>query len=64
MQEGRQSGEIIITEAARSASGLPVDGLEPRRLELKGRSTPVDVWVMRIGAEVTPASNPANAASV
>jgi len=44
-----QAGEILITEAARAAAGLPTDGLEPRRLELKGRSTPVDVWVMRIG---------------
>jgi adenylate cyclase len=44
-----QPGEILITEAARAASGLPADGLEPQRLELKGRSTPVDVWVMQVG---------------
>jgi len=47
-----QAGEILITEAARAAAGLPTDGLEPRRLELKGRSTPVDAWVMRIGERV------------
>jgi adenylate cyclase len=48
-----QAGEILITEAARTASGLPTDGLEPRRLELKGRSTPVDAWVLRIGESAT-----------
>jgi adenylate cyclase len=45
------AGEILISEATRAAVGLPTDGLEPRRLELKGRSAPVDVWVMRIGAD-------------
>jgi len=49
-----QAGEILITEAARAASGLPTDGLEPRHLELKGRTTPVDVWVMRIGPVAEP----------
>jgi adenylate cyclase len=44
------TGEILITEAARAASGLPTDGLEMRSLDLKGRSAPVDVWLMRISA--------------
>jgi len=47
------AGEILITEAARAASGLPTDGLEPRRLDLKGRRAPVDVWLLRIGANAT-----------
>jgi adenylate cyclase len=47
------AGEILITEAARAAIGLATDGLEPRRLDLKGRSEPVDVWRMHIGANVT-----------
>jgi len=42
------AGEILITEAARSAAGLETHGLESRRLELKGRKEPVDVWVMKI----------------
>lgn len=42
--------EIVITEAARAEAGLATEGLESRRLELKGRKEPVDVWVMRIGA--------------
>lgn len=47
------AGEILITEAARSAAGLATDGLEPRRLDLKGRTAPVDVWLMRVGATST-----------
>lgn len=43
------AGEILITEAARAAAGLATDGLEARRLELKGRSEPVDVWLKRTG---------------
>ena len=46
------AGEIIMTEATRAAAGLPTDRLEMRSLELKGRSTPVDAWVMRAGAAV------------
>jgi adenylate cyclase len=46
------AGEILITEAARAAAGLATDGLEARRLELKGRSEPVDVWLMRTGVPV------------
>ena len=45
-----QAGEILITEGARAAAGLATDGLEPRHVTLKGRNAPVDVWVMRIGA--------------
>ncbi|HET9495532.1 MAG TPA: adenylate/guanylate cyclase domain-containing protein [Chloroflexia bacterium] len=43
------AGEIVMTEATRTAAGLPADGLEMRSLELKGRSTPADVWVIRTG---------------
>jgi adenylate cyclase len=40
-------GEVLVSEAARLAAGLPPDGLEPRRLQLKGRTEPVDAWVIR-----------------
>jgi adenylate cyclase len=56
------AGEILITEAARVASGLATDGLEQRHLELKGRSTPVDVWVMRVGPVREPAKEMSGAA--
>jgi adenylate cyclase len=44
-----QAGEILITEATRAAAGVPTDGLEARHIEVKGRSEPVDVWVMHNG---------------
>lgn len=47
------AGEVLITESARVAAGLPTDGLEPRSLDLKGRSAPVDAWLMRIGANTS-----------
>lgn len=50
------TGEIVISETARAAAGYSSDGLEPRRVEVKGRSTPVDTWILRIGTH-TPAVN-------
>jgi adenylate cyclase len=44
------AGEILVTDAARAAAGLATDGLEPNRLEVKGRSAPVDVWRLHVGA--------------
>lgn len=57
------AGEIFITEATRADAGLTTDGLEPRHLELKGRSAPVDVWVMRVGANVAVGSLGTNTTS-
>lgn len=39
------AGEVIVSDAARRAAGLKSDGMKPRRLELKGRREPLDVWV-------------------
>jgi adenylate cyclase len=44
------TGEILLTEAARSASGLETAGLEARSFTMKGRSSPVDGWLLRVGA--------------
>lgn len=41
-------GEALLSAEAYAASGLGLGDLEERRLELKGRSTPVDVRVLRI----------------
>lgn len=41
-------GEALISEAACLASGLDLDHLDRRRVELKGRTEPLDVRVMRI----------------
>ena len=57
------AGEILFTEATRTAAQLPVDGLEPRRLELKGRSEPIDVWVLRVGVDNARAGANADATS-
>ena len=40
-------GEILISEATRSAAGVERDGLEFRHLALKGRAEPVDAWILR-----------------
>lgn len=41
-------GEILISAAAEAQ--MATDGLESRRLELKGRTAPVDVWALRVAA--------------
>jgi adenylate cyclase len=46
------AGEILITEAAARAAGVETEHLETRCLELKGRSEPLNVWVMRVGEAV------------
>ncbi len=43
------AGEALISEAACLASGLDLDHLDRRQVELKGHSEPLDVRVMRIG---------------
>jgi adenylate cyclase len=43
-------GEVLVSEDAHAASGLDLGDLEQRRLELKGRSAPIDVRVLRIEA--------------
>jgi adenylate cyclase len=44
------AGEILISDAAYAGSGLDLGGLEQRQLELKGRSEPTGVHVLRIAA--------------
>jgi adenylate cyclase len=42
-------GEIHISQAAARAAGLDPSGLDIHRVDLKGRSEPVDVWVLSAG---------------
>jgi adenylate cyclase len=42
------SGEILISDAAYSAAGLNFENLERRQLELKGKSGPTGVHVLRL----------------
>jgi adenylate cyclase len=44
-------GEILISEAAVAASGLSLEDLECRRLDLKGKSESIDVRVLRVSEE-------------
>jgi len=41
-------GEILISEESRKQADLPRSGLEERFLELKGKSEPMSVWVLRV----------------
>lgn len=41
-------GEILISEAAYSASGVELEGLERQQLALKGKSEPVEVRLLRL----------------
>ena len=43
-------GEILISEAAYSASGMELEGLEPQQLALKGKTEPVEVRLLRLAA--------------
>jgi adenylate cyclase len=42
------AGEIIISEETAQKAGVDTGNLERRTLELKGKSAPMDVWVMRV----------------
>lgn len=43
------AGEVVLSESTVHRAGLDTDDLEQRRLALKGKSEPVDVWVMNVG---------------
>jgi adenylate cyclase len=48
-------GEVILSDESRLMSGLSTDNLESRKLELKGRSEPVDAWVIGHSPDHMPA---------
>ena len=41
------AGEVIVSTTAAQAAGSPTDGVERRRLDLRGRTEPIDVLVLR-----------------
>lgn len=45
------AGEILVSEEAWKAAGLDIEGAEQRRLQVKGRSRPVDVHVLGVTAK-------------
>ena len=42
------AGEVLISDAAYAAAGLDIQGLDHRQLELKGKSEPIGVHVLRV----------------
>jgi adenylate cyclase len=44
------TGEILISDAAYTAAGLEPGSLEHQQLELKGKSEPIGVRVLRVSA--------------
>lgn len=42
------AGELVISENTAQKAGVDTKGLEKRTLELKGKSEPMDVWVLRV----------------
>jgi class 3 adenylate cyclase len=42
------AGEVVLSESTVRKAGLDTAGLEKRRLALKGKSEPMDVWVLRV----------------
>ncbi len=45
------AGEVLVSEAARAQSNLPLTALEKRQLQLKGKSELVEVWVVPAGGD-------------
>jgi adenylate cyclase len=44
-----KQGEIVVSEAAWEAAGLPLEGIPFEKLELKGRQQSIDVRILRVG---------------
>jgi adenylate cyclase len=42
------AGEVLISEAARHAAGLDESGMEMRKMDLKGRTDPLEVWIRKV----------------
>lgn len=47
------TGEIVLSESTVRKAAIETSHLEHRKLELKGKSEPVDVWVMTLEHEIT-----------
>ena len=51
-----RAGEVLVSVAAATAAGTPTEGLERRTVEIRGRSEPLEVVVLRAGAEAAVAA--------
>lgn len=48
------AGEIVVSDSSQTMAGLDTSGLESRKLDLKGRSVPIDVWIHKITHDHVP----------
>lgn len=48
------AGELLLSEATAVAARVPTDGLAARRLELRGRTEPLDAWSEHPEPQVAP----------
>ncbi len=46
------AGEIVLSESTVKEAAIETSSLDSRKLELKGKSEPVDVWVMTLEHEI------------
>lgn len=46
-------GELLLSASTVESAGLTTDGLERRRLQLRGRSQPLDAWAQRVEVRAT-----------
>ena len=44
-----RAGEVLVSVTATTAAGTPTEGLERRTVEIRGRSEPLEVVVLRAG---------------
>ena len=47
------AGELLLSATTAGSAGLDTAGLTARRLELRGRSEPLDAWTERVASAVT-----------
>ncbi len=45
------AGELIISDSTVDRAGVSTDNFERRTVELKGKSDPMDVWVLHVGPD-------------
>ena len=50
------AGEVLVSVAAAQAASTPIEGLERRTLDIRGRSEPLEVIVLRAGSPKTAAA--------
>ncbi len=44
------TGEVVISDESIRSAGMTTDGLESRTLHLKGKTEPVQAWILKVGA--------------